>query len=68
MAKSPKLIQLHKLPTITHRLEVAQKLRLRDYHRATTIVGVETEALGTLQVLVEEEVGVILLIVDESKR
>ena len=61
------LIQLHKLPRVAYRFEVAQKLRLRDYHRATTVVGVETEALGTLQVLVEEEVGVVLLVVDKSE-
>ena len=67
MAKSLKLIQLHKLPRVAYSFEVAQKLRLRDYHRATTVVGVETEAFGTLQVLVEEEVGVILLVVDKSE-
>ena len=61
------LIQLHKLPRVADHFEVAQKLRLRDYHRATAVVGVETQTLGTLQVLVEEEVRVILRVVDKAE-
>ena len=67
MAKSPKLIELHKLPRVAHRFEVAQELTLRYYHRATTIVGVEAEAFGVFQILVEEEVRMVRLVVDKSE-
>ena len=62
------LIELYKLPRVAHRIEVAHKLLALYDHRATAVVGVETKALGTLQVLVEEEVHVVLLVVDKSKR
>ena len=68
MANSPKLIEFYKLITISHRLEVAHKLVVRDYYRTSAVVGVEAQTLGTLQVLIEKEVGVILLVVDKSKR
>ena len=64
MANSPKLIQLHELPRVAYRVKVAQELLARDYHRATTVVGVETQTIGIRQVLVKEEVGVALLVVD----
>ena len=62
------LIEFYKLIAVSHRFEVVQKLIARDDHRTATIVGVEAQALGILEVVVEEEMGVILLIVDKSKR
>ena len=68
MAKSPKLIQLHKLPRVAHRPKVAQKLLARDNHRTSAVVGVEAQTWRIFEVVVEEEVSVILLVVDKSKR
>ena len=62
------LIQLHKLPSVAHRLEVAHKLLVRDNHRTSVVVGVEAQTWRIFEVVVEEEVSVILLVVDESKR
>ena len=67
MANSPKLVEFYKLITITHRLEVAQKLLARYNHRTSAVVGVEAEALGILKVLIEKEMHVVLLIVDKSE-
>ena len=64
MAKSPKLIQLYKLPTISHCFEVAHKLLIRDNHRTSAVVGVKTQTLGIFEIFVEEEMRVILLIVN----
>ena len=62
------LIQLDKLPAIAYSIEVAQELLFRDNHRASAIVGVEREALGILKIVVQKEVGVVLLVVDKSER
>ena len=67
MAKSPKLIEFNKLPTVAHRFEVAHKLLVRDNHRTSAVVGVETQTLRIFEVLVEEEVSVILLVIDKSE-
>ena len=67
MANGQPLIELHKLPRVAYRFEVAQELLARDNHRTSAIVGVEAEALGTLQVLVEEEVHMAFLVVDKSE-
>ena len=61
------LIQLHKLPRVAHRLEVAHKLLVRDNHRTSAVVGVEAQTWRIFEVVVEEEVSVILLIVDKSE-
>ena len=66
-ASNASLIQLHKLPGVAHRFEVAQKLLARDNHRTSAVVGVETQTLGSLQILVEEEMRVILLVIDKSE-
>ena len=68
MANSPKLVEFNKLIAIAHRLEVAQKLVARYDHCTSAIVGVEAQTLGTLQVLVEKEVHVVLLVIDKPKR
>ena len=68
MAKSPKLIELHKLPSVADCVKVAQKFGLRDNYRSATIVGVKAQAFGILQILIEEEMHVVLLIIDKAKR
>ena len=68
MANGHPLIQLYKLPSVAHRLEVAHKLLIRDNYRTSAIVGVEAQTWCIFEVVVEEEVHVILLIVDKSKR
>ena len=69
MAKSQwHLIQLYKLVAVAHHLEVAHKLLARYDHRTSAVVGVEAEAFGLFEVLIEKEMYVILLIVDKTKR
>ena len=67
MAKSPKLIQLHKLPRVAYRVKVAHKLLARNNHRSSAVVGVEAEACCLLEILVQEEVYMVLLVVDKSE-
>ena len=67
MANSPKLIEFYKLPRVAHRFEVAHKLLVRDNHRTSAVIWVEAEAWGTLQVLVEKEVHMVLRVVDKSE-
>ena len=64
MAKSPKLIQLHKLPRVAYRFEVAHKLLERDNHRTSAVVGVKTQTRRIFEVVVEKEMRVALLIID----
>ena len=68
MANSPKLVEFYKLVAVAHRLEVAHKLIARYDHRTSAVVGVEAEAFGLFEVLIEKEMYVIILIVDKSKR
>ena len=69
MAKSQwHLIQLYKLVAVAHHLEVAHKLLARYDHRTSAVVGVEAEAFGLFEVLIEKEMYMILLVVDKTKR
>ena len=67
MAKSPKLIEFYKLPTVAHRLEVAEELLARDYHRTAAVVGMERETIRFFEVFVEEEVYMALLVVNQPE-
>ena len=64
MANSPKLVEFYKLIAVAHRFEVAHKLLIRYNHRTSTVVGVEAEAFGLLEILIEKEMHVALLVID----
>ena len=61
------LIQFDKLVRIAHTLQVAHEVGPAYDHRATAIVGVETERFGALQTFVKEQVDMVFLIVYQAK-
>ena len=62
------LIQLLKLIRIPHSLQKLDKVLLANDNRPRVIVGMEAQAWGVQEVLVDEEVHFVVLVVDEAER
>ena len=61
-------IQLNKLILIPHRLQKLDKILLANDNRPRVVVGMEAQARGIQEVLVDEEVYLVVLVVDEAER
>ena len=62
------IIQLHKLITIPHRIQKLNKILLTNDNRPSVVIGMETQAGGVEEVLVNEEMHLVVLVVDEAER
>lgn len=61
-------IQLNPLPSVAYRREVAHEHLLRDHNCGGVVVGVKRERRHIPKVGIQEQMHMILLIVDQSKR
>ena len=61
------IIKLHKLITIPHRLQKLDKILLANDNRPRVVIGMEAQARGIQEVLVDEEVYLVVLVVDEAE-
>ena len=68
MFNSNSLIQLHKLIFIPHRVQKLDEIGVADDDGACVVVGMEAQARGIQEVLVDEEVHIVVLVVDEAER
>ena len=61
------IIQFNELIAIPHSLQKLDKVLLANDDRPGVVVGMETQAGGFLEVLVDEKVDVVLRVVDEAE-
>ena len=61
------IIKLHKLITIPHRLQKLDKILLANDNRPRVVIGMEAQARGIQEVLVDEEVYLMVLVIDEAE-
>ena len=61
------IIQFNKLILIPHRLQKLHKVFLANDNRPRVVIGMEAQARGIQEVLVDEEVHLVVLVVDEAE-